>query len=63
LSGKLAALGELAVAEDQVRRAALPYLQGLVQSLGETGHLGVLEGSEAVTVEVVDGWQTVRMHS
>ena len=63
LSGKLAALGELAAAEDQVRRAALPYLQSLVQSLGETGHLGVLEGSEAVTVEVVDGWQTVRMHS
>jgi len=63
LSGKLAALGELAAAEDQVRRAALPYLQSLVQSLGETGHLGVLKGSEAVTVEVVDGWQTVRMHS
>jgi DNA-binding IclR family transcriptional regulator len=46
-----------------VRRAALPYLQDLVQNLGETGHLAVLEGTEAVTIEVVDGWQTVRMHS
>ena len=63
LSGRLAALGELAAADGDVRRAALPYLQDLVQDLGETGHLAVLEGTEAVTVEVVDGWQTVRMHS
>jgi DNA-binding IclR family transcriptional regulator len=63
LSGKLAALGELVAAEADVRRTALPYLRDLVQSLGETGHLAVLEGDEAVTVEVVDGWQTVRMHS
>jgi DNA-binding IclR family transcriptional regulator len=63
LSGRLAALGELAAAGADVRRTALPYLQDLVQELGETGHLGVLEGTEAVTVGVVDGWQTVRMHS
>jgi DNA-binding IclR family transcriptional regulator len=63
LSGRLAALGELVEAEGDVRRAALPYLQDLVQNLGETGHLAVLEGTEAVTIEVVDGWQTVRMHS
>ena len=63
LSGRLAALGELAVAGADVRRTALPYLRSLVQELGETGHLGVLEGTEAVTVGVVDGWQTVRMHS
>ena len=64
LSGKLAALGELVVADGQAaRRAALPYLRELVAEVGETGHLAVLEGAEAVTVEVVDGWQTVRMHS
>jgi DNA-binding IclR family transcriptional regulator len=63
LSGRLAALGELAAADGDVRRAAAPHLQDLVQELGETGHLAVLEGTEAVTVEVVDGWQTVRMHS
>jgi len=63
LSGRLAALGELAAAEGDVRRATVPYLRELVQELGETGHLGVLEDTEAVTIEVVDGWQTVRMHS
>ena len=63
LSGRLAALGELAAAAGDVRRTALPYLQELVRELGETGHLGVLEGTDAVTIEVVDGWQTVRMHS
>jgi DNA-binding IclR family transcriptional regulator len=63
LSGRLAALGELAASGADVRRTALPYLRDLVQGLGETGHLGVLEGTEAVTIGVVDGWQTVRMHS
>ena len=63
LSGKLVTLGELVASEGDVRRAAQPYLRDLVSSLGETGHLAVLEDAEAVTVEVVDGWQTVRMHS
>jgi DNA-binding IclR family transcriptional regulator len=63
LSGRLAALGELAADSTDVRQTAMPYLQDLVQKLGETGHLGVLEGTEAVTIGVVDGWQTVRMHS
>jgi DNA-binding IclR family transcriptional regulator len=63
LSGKLAALGELVPSDGRVRSVATPHLQELVQNLGETGHLAVLEGTEAVTVEVVDGWQTVRMHS
>ena len=63
LAAKLAVLGELAASDSELRRAALPYLRDLVQRLGETGHLGVLDGAETVTVEVVDGWQTVRMHS
>ena len=63
LAAKLAVLGEVAAAGSDLRGAALPALRDLVSRLGETGHLGVLEGSEAVTVAVVDGWQTVRMHS
>jgi DNA-binding IclR family transcriptional regulator len=63
LAAKLAVLGEVAAAGSDLRRAALPALRDLVSRLGETGHLGVLEGTEAVTVAVVDGWQTVRMHS
>lgn len=63
LGGRLAALGELVVTDTDVRHVALPALKDLVGVLGETGHLAVLEGREAVTVEVVDGWHTVRMHS
>jgi DNA-binding IclR family transcriptional regulator len=63
LAAKLAVLGEVAAAGSDLRGAALPALRDLVSQLGETGHLGILEGTEAVTVAVVDGWQTVRMHS
>lgn len=63
LGGRLAALGELADAGADVRHNGLPLLSDLVERLGETGHMAVLEGSEAVTVELVDGWHTVRMHS
>lgn len=63
LAAKLTVLGEIAAAGNQLREAALPPLRDLVSRLGETGHLGVLDGTEAVTVAVVDGWQTVRMHS
>ena len=63
LAAKLSRLGEIAAAGDQLRDAALPPLRDLVSRIGETGHLGVLDGAEAVTVAVVDGWQTVRMHS
>ena len=63
LAGKLVVLGELASPGGDVRGVALPFLTGLVEQLGETGHLAVLEGDEAVTVEVVDGWHSVRMHS
>lgn len=63
LAAKLSLLGEIAAAGNELREAALPPLRDLVSRLGETGHLGVLDGTEAVTVAVVDGWQTVRMHS
>jgi DNA-binding IclR family transcriptional regulator len=63
LAAKLAALGEIAAAETDLHRAAEGPLRDLVSRLGETGHLGILEGTEAVTVEIVHGWQTVRMHS
>lgn len=63
LAGKLAALGALATDDTELRQAALPCLRELVKRCGETGHLAILDGAEAVTVEVVDGWHTVRMHS
>jgi DNA-binding IclR family transcriptional regulator len=63
LAPKLATLGEIAAADTDLRRAAAGPLGDLVSRLGETTHLGILEGTEAVTIDVVDGWQTVRMHS
>jgi DNA-binding IclR family transcriptional regulator len=63
LAGKLAALGALATDDTELRQVALPRLRDLVDQCGETGHLGILVGAETVTVEVVDGWHTVRMHS
>ena len=63
LAGKLALLGQLVASGGEIRTAAVPVLRELVERLGETGHLAVLEGTEAVTIEVVDGWHTVRMHS
>lgn len=63
LAGKLATLGALVTDETELRRVALPRLRDLVEQCGETGHLAILDAAEAVTVEVVDGWHTVRMHS
>lgn len=63
LGARLAALGRLVSSGADLRREALPTLRSLVDRLGETGHLGILEGTEAVTIEVVEGWHTIRMHS
>lgn len=63
LGAKLATLGRLAAAGGDLRREALPPLESLVERLGETGHVAILEGTEAVTIEVVEGWHTIRMHS
>jgi DNA-binding IclR family transcriptional regulator len=63
LGGKLVALGQLAMSDIDVRQAAQSALEELVEEIGETAHLGVLQGHEAVSVSVVDGWHSVRMHS
>ena len=51
LSMKMLALGSLALHGIEVREVALPILRRLVDETGITGHLGVLEGSEAVYIE------------
>lgn len=63
LGGKLVGLGQLASRQTDLAEAAAEPLGELVAELGETGHLGVLDGNQALTVDVVDGWHTVRMHS
>ncbi|MBK1789170.1 IclR family transcriptional regulator [Prauserella cavernicola] len=63
LGGKLAALGTLASQDLDLERVVVPHLARLTWQTGETGHMAVLEGGNARTVSVTDGWHTVRMHS
>lgn len=63
LGPQLVRLGRLADRDNDVSRQALGPLRGLVEQTGETGHVGALTDDEAVTIAVVDGWHTVRMHS
>lgn len=63
LSAKLAMLGQLSRSQNDITTVTAPLLSQLVTAVGETGHLGVLEDSTTVTLNVVDGWHTVRMHS
>jgi len=63
LGAKLLRLAALVAAGDALTRVGVPILEGLVRRTGETGHVATLEGTEVVTIAVVDGWRSVRMHS
>lgn len=54
-------LAGIPLATLDLQRAARPVLLELVEACGETAHLAVLDGQEAVTIAVVDGYHTVRM--
>lgn len=63
LSGKLTRLGAIAAADTNLTTVSMEHMQALVDELGETCHVGVLEGHEAVTVALVDGSYSIRLHS
>ncbi|WP_426323300.1 IclR family transcriptional regulator [Microbacterium sp. E-13] len=63
LSGKLARLGSLAANDTYLTELSTPIVRRLVEEVGETCHVGVLEGREAVTVVLVDGSYSFRLHS
>jgi DNA-binding IclR family transcriptional regulator len=42
---------------------ALPFLEGLVHDSGETGHLAVLDGGEAIYIERVEALRALRVPS
>jgi DNA-binding IclR family transcriptional regulator len=63
LGTRLVALGGLAAHGLDPRSIGTAVLRSAVEQLGETAHLGVREGREAVTAVIVDGWRTIRMHS
>lgn len=45
------------------RSIAEPHLRALYQQVGETIHLGVLQGTEVIYLDKVEARQTVRMYS
>lgn len=63
LSGKLTRLGAIAAADTNLTSVSMEHMQALVDDVGETCHVGVLEGHEAVTIALVDGSFSVRLHS
>jgi DNA-binding IclR family transcriptional regulator len=63
LGAKLVMLGQLANIEIDLQRLGEPLLLTMASELGESVHLGVLDGREVVTTALADGWRTVRMHS
>jgi DNA-binding IclR family transcriptional regulator len=63
LGTKLLGFAALVAEGDALARVAVPILGQLVGRAGETGHVAILDGTDVVTVAVVDGWRSVRMHS
>jgi len=63
LGMRVFALGTVALRSEQLRWQALPPLQDLAARTGETVHVGILYDGVAVTVQVVEGTQAVRMHA
>lgn len=63
LGAKLVMLGQLANTEIDIQRLSEPLLRAMASELGESVHLGILDGREVVTTALADGWRTVRMHS
>jgi IclR family acetate operon transcriptional repressor len=56
-------LGGLVLQRMNLWDEALPFLEGLVHDTGETGHLAVLDGGEAVYVEKVEARRSLRIPS
>ena len=63
LGPQLPRLARLAGEPDEAVRRAREPLRRLVAATGETGQVAVLDGTEVVTVVVIDGWHTVRAHT
>lgn len=56
-------LGSLVLKQMNLWEEALPYLEWLVSKSGETGHLAVLAGGEAVYIEKVEARRSLRIPS
>lgn len=56
-------IGQAALAQLDIRRVSLPYLQELNRQTRETVHLTVRQGSSAVYVEKLDSTEQLRIYS
>ena len=56
-------LGGLVMQQMNLWDEALPFLEGLVRDTGETGHLAVLDGGEAIYIERVEARRALRIPS
>lgn len=54
LGPKLFELGSMVLANMEVHREALPFIEELSRESGETVHLGVFDGSQVVSIEKMD---------
>ncbi len=63
LGWRLFELGGLVSQRLDLWDEALPFLEGLVRDTGETGHLAVLEGGQAVYIERVESRRALRLPS
>lgn len=63
LGSRVLELGVLVSRGLDVRAVAVEALRPVVDKTGETAHIGALDGREAITIAVVDGWHHVRLHA
>jgi DNA-binding IclR family transcriptional regulator len=60
---KLAELGNIALSRFDLQGTARPFVERLVEATGETAHVGILQGTEVVSLVIVETHQTVRTPS
>lgn len=63
VGGRLIALARTALAENDVRKVAGPYLTRLRDATGETVHLAIRSGDELVYIDKIESQEAVRMTS
>jgi DNA-binding IclR family transcriptional regulator len=63
LGFRLLELGQKVIGDVDIVRVAYPLLEGLAERTGETCHLGLLSGAEAVYVAKIESTQSVRLVS
>jgi DNA-binding IclR family transcriptional regulator len=59
---KLLELGSMVLANMEVHREALPFIEELVRETGETVHLGVFDGTQVVSIEKMESPRALASH-